>query len=67
MHEIFENMDENAFNLEYVWLVDRRLRATNLQHFSPPDTRWLQNFARNYLVKVGHNKYKTPQQVFGLY
>ena len=28
MHEIFENMDENAFNLEYVWLVDRRLRAT---------------------------------------
>ena len=37
MHDIVENMDENEFDfdLEYLFLAARRLRANHLSHFSP--------------------------------
>ena len=67
MHEIFEHIEEQQFNLEYVMLVARRLIASDLSHFSPPDKRWIRNFARKYFVRVAFNKFKTPRSVFGLH
>ena len=65
MHDIFEHVEEPNFDLEYVDLVARRLVANELSHFSAPDRRWIRTFARNYLVRVSYNKFKTPRSVFG--
>ena len=63
MHDIFEHVEEQQFDLEYVMLVARRLIASDLSHVSPPDKRWIRNFARKYLV----NNFNTPRSVFGLH
>ena len=61
MHDIFEHVEEQHFELEYVDLVARRLVANELSHLSAP----ISSFSRNYLVRVSYNKFKTPRSVFG--
>ena len=67
MHGIFEHVEETQFYLEYVMLVARRLIASDLSHFSPPDKRWIRNFVRKNLVRVAFHKFNTPRSVFSLH
>ena len=61
LNDIIENAGNKEFCIEYVWECEAKLRAKyhlpTQQNNSPPDSRWMRKFCREYLEKLGPNKY----------